>query len=56
MLNRNTDLKRWIKMLVLSETLKTFDHKVNKIKSEEKKKYYLQKSICDAVAMPTAEL
>ena len=30
-------------MLVLSNTLKTFDHKVNKIKSQEKKKYYLQK-------------
>ena len=32
-------------MLVLSETLKTFDHKVNKIKSQEKKKYYLQKTL-----------
>lgn len=30
-------------MLILNDTLKTFDRKVNKIKSQEKKKYYLQK-------------
>lgn len=32
-------------MLVLSNTLKTFDHKVNKIKSLAKKKYYLQETL-----------
>lgn len=32
-------------MLILSKTLKTFDHKVNKIKSLAKKKYYLQKTL-----------
>ena len=30
-------------MIVISTTLKTFDHKVSKIKSLAKKKYYLQK-------------
>ena len=30
-------------MIVISTTLKTFDNKVNKIKSLAKKKYYLQK-------------
>lgn len=30
-------------MIILTKTLKTFDHKVNKIKSQAKKKYYLQK-------------
>ena len=32
-------------MLILNDTLKTFDRKVNKIKSQEKKKYYLQKTL-----------
>ena len=32
-------------MIVLSTTLKTFDNKVNKIKSLAKKKYYLQKTL-----------
>ena len=32
-------------MIILSNTLKTFDRKVNKIKSQEKKKYYLQKTL-----------
>ena len=30
-------------MIILTKTLKTFDNKVNKIKSLAKKKYYLQK-------------
>ena len=30
-------------MIVISDTLRTFDHKVSKIKSLAKKKYYLQK-------------
>lgn len=32
-------------MLILTDTLKTFDNKVNKIKSLAKKKYYLQKTL-----------
>ena len=32
-------------MIILTDTLKTFDRKVNKIKSQEKKKYYLQKTL-----------
>ena len=32
-------------MIILTKTLKTFDHKVNKIKSQAKKKYYLQKML-----------
>lgn len=32
-------------MLILSNTLKTFDRKVNKIKSLAKKKYYLQETL-----------
>lgn len=32
-------------MLILNDTLKTFDRKVNKIKSQEKKKYFLQKTL-----------
>ena len=30
-------------MIILTKTLKTFDNKVNKIKSLAKKRYYLQK-------------
>ena len=32
-------------MLILTNTLTTFDNKVNKIKSLAKKKYYLQKTL-----------
>ena len=32
-------------MIILTKTLKTFDNKVNKIKSFAKKKYYLQKTL-----------
>lgn len=32
-------------MLILSSTLKTFNRKVNKIKSLAKKKYYLQETL-----------
>ena len=32
-------------MIVISDTLKTFDNKVNKIKTLAKKKYYLQKTL-----------
>ena len=32
-------------MLILNDTLKTFDNKVNKIKSLAKKRYYLQKTL-----------
>lgn len=32
-------------MIIISNTLRTFDHKVNKIKSLAKKKYYLQKTL-----------
>lgn len=32
-------------MLILTDTLKTFDNKVNKIKSLAKKRYYLQKTL-----------
>lgn len=32
-------------MFILSDTLKTFDNKVNKIKSLAKKRYYLQKTL-----------
>lgn len=32
-------------MLILTDTLTTFDNKVNKIKSLAKKKYYLQKTL-----------
>ena len=32
-------------MLILSNTLKTFNRKVNKIKSLAKKKYYLQETL-----------
>ena len=32
-------------MLILTNTLTTFDRKVNKIKSQEKKKYYLQETL-----------
>lgn len=32
-------------MIVLSNTFKTFDNKVNKIKSLAKKRYYLQKTL-----------
>lgn len=32
-------------MLILTNTLKTFNRKVNKIKSLAKKKYYLQETL-----------
>lgn len=32
-------------MIIISNTLRTFDNKVNKIKSLAKKKYYLQKTL-----------
>lgn len=32
-------------MLILSYTFRTFDHKVNKIKSPAKKKYYLRENL-----------
>lgn len=32
-------------MIILTDTLGTFDNKVNKIKSPAKKKYYLQKTL-----------
>ena len=32
-------------MIIVNKTLKTFDRKVNKIKSQEKKKYYLQETL-----------